>query len=107
MLKLLCKNAIRSPFKVLALCMVVYIASMSLFVVGLLVLIAGNWLRGEIAKQRTAMQEAEAAERAEAADAARLVKQRAAANDDVAEPTTPSRQYAKSAVVRPLETGSR
>ncbi|MGU7775636.1 hypothetical protein ACV229_36475 [Burkholderia sp. MR1-5-21] len=112
MLKRLFKNAIKSPFKLFALCMVVYLATMSMFVAGFIVLLAGSWLRTEIAKQRKAMEEADAAERAEAAEAAKLAKQRvaqataAAANDDVAHPTPPNQRYAKSAVVLPLKTGS-
>ncbi|MBN3785693.1 hypothetical protein [Burkholderia sp. Ac-20353] len=112
MLKFLFQNAIKSPFKLFAICMVVYLATMSFFVAGLLALLAGSWLRTEIAKQRKAMEEAQAAERAEAAEAAKLATQRvaqataAAANDDVANTTPPKRRYAKSAVVRPLKTGS-
>lgn len=117
MLKLLFKDAIKSPGKLLALCMVVYLATMSFFVAGFVFLLAARWLQKTMQKKAKALEAAEAeAAKAEAlkAQAAQPVAAAtvtatatAAANDTVAAPPAPKRQYAKSAVVIPFKTGTR
>jgi len=119
MLKVLLKNAIKSPSprKVLALCFIVYFASISFVVASFLLLLAGSWLVAAMKKKaRTiiaAEAEAEAASLEVAKPAAPAADARtqaapvtsAAANDSNAQPA-PMKQYAKSAVVLPFKTGT-
>ena len=125
MLKVLLKDAIKTPGKLLALCFVMYLASLSFFVAGFLALLAARWLH------KTMQQKAKANEAAEAeAEAARVEAEKlaaasraaqaakatdvtasvasatSAANDTTAAEPTSNRRYAKSAVVIPLKTGT-
>jgi len=115
MLKLLLKDAIKHPGKLLALCFVVYLASMSFFVACFLALLGAGLARKSIQQKVKAAEAAEAeAANAEALKvqaaqpvAAATMTATAAANDTVAAPPAPKRQYAKSAVVIPFKTGTR
>jgi uncharacterized membrane protein len=126
MLKVLLKDAIKVPGKLLALCIVMYLASLSLFVAGfLLLLLAARWLHKAMQQKAKAIEAAEAeaevarveAERlaaaskaAEAAKAtvptASVASAASAANDTTAAGPTSTRRYAKSAVVIPFKTGT-
>ncbi|MCA8205234.1 hypothetical protein LGM71_29780 [Burkholderia sp. AU33545] len=108
MLTLLFKGAFRSPFKLLALCLVVYVATTSFFVAGIVMLAVAHWAKAEFDKRCRAAQTPETAERPAASDAAQQLHRAAkvpAAND--AAESTPKRQYAKSAVVIPIKTGTK
>ncbi|MGQ7932225.1 hypothetical protein [Paraburkholderia sp. D1E] len=113
MLKLLLKDATKTPWKLLALCLVVYLATLSLVVFIFVAFLAGHWLRKTI-QQKTKALEAAEAKRAEAATpvvpAAPAVATVTPANPAVAPAAAqpaPKRQYAKSAVVIPFRTGTR
>jgi flagellar biosynthesis component FlhA len=114
MLKLLFKDAIKTPGKLLALCLVVYLATISFFVLGFVLLLAARWLQKHMQQKAKALEaaEAEAAKakvtRTETAQpvVAAALKVAAAANDNVAVAPAPKRQYAKSAVVIPFKTGT-
>ncbi|WP_324148439.1 hypothetical protein [Paraburkholderia sp.] len=119
MLTVLFKDAIKSPRKVLAMCFIVYFATISFVVSTFLVLLAVHWVVKEMKKKGKAILAAEAdaeAARIEteklaaraAADAKAEVASAAsvAANDSNAKPA-PMKQYAKSAVVLPFKTGTR
>jgi hypothetical protein len=125
MLKVLFKDSIKAPGKLLALCFVMYLASLSLFVAGFLVLLAIRWLHKtmqqkakaiEAAKVETEVARVEAAKLAAASRAAQAAKPTAvtasvasattAANDATAAEPTSNRRYAKSAVVIPFKTGT-
>jgi uncharacterized protein YdaU (DUF1376 family) len=126
MLKLLLKDAIKSPGKLLALCIVMYLASLSFFVAGFLVLLAARWIHKTMKQKVKAIETAEAEAEAEAARieaeklaaaakaaqatkatvaAANVASATGAANDNTAEPMSTPR-YAKSAVVLPFKTGT-
>ncbi|MFL9995243.1 hypothetical protein PQR34_32400 [Paraburkholderia sediminicola] len=115
MLKPLFKDAIKTPWKLLALCLVVYLATLSLVVLIFVGFLAGHWLRKTIQQKTKALEAAEAeAKRAEAATpivpAAPVVATVTPANPAVAPAAAqpiPKRQYAKSAVVIPFRTGTR
>lgn len=115
MLNLLFKDAIRTPWKLLALCLVVYLATLSLVVFIFVAFLGGHWIRKTIQKKTRALDAAEAeAKRAEAAPpvvpAAPVVATVTPANPAVAPGAAqpaPKRQYAKSAVVIPFRTGTR
>lgn len=133
MLKVLLKDPIKTPGKLLALCIVMYLATVSFFVAAFLVLLTGRWLYKAMQNKTRAIEaaekEAEAARveaeklaaiarTAEAARAAAAAASTtgatgttgattgtAAANDSsAAEPA--ARRYAKSAVVIPFRTGT-
>jgi len=116
MLKVLFRNAITSPGKLVALCFVVYFATISFVVAGFLLLLSARWVMVEMKKKAKAIEAAEAdAARAEAQKLASRqmaasgsvenVTAPAAANDSVAA-SAPAKQYAKSAVVIPFKTGT-
>jgi hypothetical protein len=119
MLKVLFKDAIKSPGKLLALCFVVYFATISLAVAGFLILLAARWVMVEMKKKAKAIEAAEAEAEAARVEAEKLAaSQRMAAqakaqavpvapasNDSVSKPA-PMKQYAKSAVVIPFRTGT-
>jgi hypothetical protein len=114
MRKVLFRNAITSPGKLVALCFVVYFATISFAVAAFLLLLSARWVMVEMKKKAKAIEAAEAA-RAEAQKLASRqmaasgsvenVTASAAANDRVAAPA-PAKQYAKSAVVIPFKTGT-
>ena len=108
MLNLLIKDVLKSPGKVLALCLIVYLASMSFFVCLFLGALGARWLH----KKAKALEAAEREAAREAADKAREKAQPEAQKDAPVVPpastvatvqTAPTRQYAKSAVVIPLK----
>jgi hypothetical protein len=112
MLKLLFKDAIKTPGTLLALCFVMYLASMSFFVAAFLLLLAARWLQKTIQQKAKAVEAAEAeAARAQAAKPAvapaTVAPTVAAANEATAAQPAPKRQYAKSAVVIPFKAGTR
>lgn len=118
MLELLIKNAIRHPGKLLALCFVAYLATMSFVVSGLLFLLVVGWIPQKVKAAAKAQAEAHAeARRAEAANAKVVVPEPVAkvqtvnvapaTNDAAAAPLAPHRQYARSAVVIPFRSGTR
>ncbi|MGF6997373.1 hypothetical protein [Paraburkholderia sp. GAS32] len=121
MVQVLFKDAIKTPGKLLALCLIVYFASKS-FVIGLFLFLLGvAWLVSAMKKKAKAILAAEAeaeAARVEAeklAASARVAAQAkaqaaamtgmAASNDSSIKPA-PVKQYAKSAVVIPFKTGT-
>ncbi|MCP3718504.1 MULTISPECIES: hypothetical protein [unclassified Paraburkholderia] len=108
MLNLLIKDVLKSPGKVLALCLIVYLAATSFFVSLFLVGLGVRWLQ----KKAKALEATEREAAREAADKAREQAQpevqkaaAAVAPASTATPvqTAPARQYAKSAVVIPLK----
>lgn len=119
MLKRVMKDAVKSPWKLLGICLVLYIASMSMFVAGAIGLMVLGHFRNEHRRKLKAIHAAEIEAQAEAdaqakADAqaavrAKSTKRQAAANDATqpSAPTQTEKQYAKSAVVVPFKTGSR
>ena len=115
MLKLLFKDAIKTPWKLLALCFVVYLASMSLIVFIFLGILGYAWVRKAIQQKTKALAAAEEeAARAESAPpvvpVAPAIAPVAASNTTAtteAPQPTPKRQYAKSAVVIQFRTGTR
>ena len=120
MLKLLLKDVLTSPARLLAVCLVVYLASMSLFVAGFLLLLIGRWIHKSIKQLEKAADAAEAekagAKHSQTAatapvsagvDATRTAATVIDLNSASSEPAAPKRQYAKSAVVIPLKTGTR
>ena len=111
MLKFLLANALRSPGRLLALCVVIYIASQSFFVALFVVGLVIAAIRSEIKKKLKAaeVQEAEA-KQAEAEQLRSDIATAQPAKTEVpAEPVKPApvREYAKSAVVIPFRTGTR
>jgi hypothetical protein len=119
MLKLWLKDAIKSPAKVLALCFIVYFATISFAVSAFLFLFAAHWVVKEMKKKGKAILAAEADAEAARVEAEKLAARAAvdvkgevapvatpAANDSMAKPA-PMKQYAKSAVVLPFKTGTR
>lgn len=115
MLKLLFKDAIKTPWKLLALCLVAYLASMSVIVFIFLALLGCQWVRSTIQKNARAL--ASAGTESNRTEPASPVTPVTPATATVACPTpaasvgvspsTPKRQYAKSAVVIPFRTGTR
>ena len=122
MLKVLFKDAIKTPGKLLALCFVVYLGTISFVVAMFVMLLAARWVYVTMMKKAKAIEAAEAeaeaarieteklAAAAKAADAAKartaaVAQATAAANDGAAVPA-PKKQYAKSAVVLPFKTGT-
>jgi hypothetical protein len=113
MLDLLIKDVLKSPGKVLALCLIVYLATLSFFVCLFLGALGARWLY----KKAKALEAAEREAARERADKAREQAQPEAqksaatvspASAGVTVDTAPKRQYAKSAVVIPLKkTGTR
>lgn len=118
MLELLFKHLFRSPGKLLALCLVVYLAAQSFFVGVFLAIVAARWVHKHLVLKAKALEAAEADAARELADKAREQAQAAAAQKsagaatpaaEVATAASPvQRQYAKSAVVIPMKkTGTR
>ncbi|MGF6812747.1 flagellar biosynthesis component FlhA [Paraburkholderia sp. Clong3] len=124
MLKVLFNGALKAPGKLVALCLVAYLATISFVVSGLLMLLAARWVYTAMMKKAKAIETAEAEAEAEAArieteklaaaaraaDAAKartaaVAHATAAANDPAAKPA-PMKHYAKSAVVVPFKTGT-
>ncbi|MGF6851157.1 hypothetical protein [Paraburkholderia sp. CI3] len=122
MLKVLFKDGFKTPGKLLALCLVVYLATISIVVAGFLILLAVSWVKFEMKKKAKAIEADEAdaeaarieteklAAAARAADAAKartapVAHATAAANDPAVKPA-PIKQYAKSAVIVPFKTGT-
>lgn len=111
MLKLFLANALKSPGRLLALCVVIYIASHSffvgLFVVGLVIAA----IRSEIRKKVKAAEAQQAEAKQAEAEQLRsdLAKAQSEKTEIPAEPVkpAPAREYAKSAVVIPFRTGTR
>ena|SRR5258708_27056957 len=125
MLKVLFKDAIKAPGKLLALCFVMYLASVSFFVAGFLVLLTARWLHKTMQQKAKAIEAAEAeaqaacveaeklAAAAKAAQAAKatpvtasVASSTSAANDTTATQPASTPRYAKSAVVIPFKTGT-
>jgi hypothetical protein len=115
MLKLLFKDALKTPWKLLALCFVIYLASLSIIVLIFLGFLAAHWIRKTIQQQTKALAAAEAeANRAGSAPpvvpvapaVTTVASVTPAAAPDAPQPT-PKRQYAKSAVVIQFRTGTR
>jgi flagellar biosynthesis component FlhA len=118
MLELLFTNAIKHPGKLLALCFVAHLATISFVVLGLLILLAIGWLRQKVKAAARAQAEADAeARRAEAAKAKIVVPEpiakveavnvAPATNDASTAPAAQTPQYARSAVVIPFRSGTR
>ncbi|MEM5316061.1 hypothetical protein [Paraburkholderia sp. JHI869] len=106
MLDVLIKDVLKSPGKVLALCLIVYLAATSFFVSLFLVGLGVRWLH----KKAKALEATEREAAREAADKAREQAQpEVQKGAPVVAPaaasvqTAPTRQYAKSAVVIPLK----
>ncbi|MFL9876498.1 hypothetical protein [Paraburkholderia megapolitana] len=120
MLKLLFKDVLTSPARLLAVCLVVYLATLSFFVAGFLGLLALRWIHKSFKQMEKAADLAEA-EKAGAKHSQPAATVPASAGVDATrtaatvidltsaspEPAAPKRQYAKSAVVIPLKTGTR
>ncbi|OLL27760.1 hypothetical protein BTH42_31655 [Burkholderia sp. SRS-W-2-2016] len=122
MLKVLVNGAEKTPGKLLALCLVVYLATISFAVALVVGLVAASWLQRAMMKKAKAIEAAQAdaeaarieteklAAAARAADAgnahtAAVAHATAAANDPAVRPA-PIKQYAKSAVVVPFKTAT-
>ncbi|WP_028214402.1 hypothetical protein [Paraburkholderia mimosarum] len=114
MLNLLIKDVLMSPGKLVAVCFVLYLASMSMFVSLFLALAVGGKFVQMLKRKAKALEAAEAeAERAraeaervaavEAQKQATAVAAAAAAAAAQPEAAAPTRQYAKSAVVIPMK----
>jgi hypothetical protein len=112
MLELFVKDVLKSPGKLVALCFVIFLASMSFFVGVFLVVATGYWLRKQLMLKAKALQAAEAEADRVRAEQARdeALKNASAANTaqapsapTAAAQATPIRQYAKSAVVIPMK----
>ena len=113
MLNLLIKDVLKSLGKLLALCLVVYLASMSFFVCLFLGALGARWLykKGkalEAAEREAARELADQAREQAQPEAQKSVATASPAAADVAADAAPKRQYAKSVVVIPLKkTGTR
>jgi hypothetical protein len=110
MLKLLMNDVLKSPGRLLALCLVVYLASISTFVGLFLAGIAVRVVSKRIKAKAKALEAAEAEAARVLAEKAREqalseAVQESAATETAAQPgqSTPNRQYAKSAVVIPMK----
>ncbi|WP_321936221.1 hypothetical protein [Paraburkholderia sp. J8-2] len=107
MLNLLIKDVLKSPGKVLALCLIVYLAATSFFVSLFLAGLGVRWLHKKAKALEAAEREA-AREADKAREQAQPEAQKGAAAVAQAAPSpvvqmAPARQYAKSAVVIPLK----
>ena len=103
MLTLLIKDVFKSPGKLVAVCFVLYLASMSFFVGLFLALAVGGKFVQTLKRKARALEAAEAeAERVAAVEAQKQATAAAAAAAQP-EPAAPTRQYAKSAVVIPMK----
>jgi hypothetical protein len=108
MLKLLLRNAIRSPGKLLAICMVVYLAATSFFVAFFVAVLAVRFFIQTMKKKAKELEAADAeAARSEAARPVVPAAPVTAATPEESVSPAPVRQYAKSAVVIPFRTGTR
>ncbi|MBU6486220.1 MAG: hypothetical protein KGQ57_00155 [Burkholderiales bacterium] len=111
MLNLLFKDLIKAPGKLLAVCVILYLATMSFLIAFFLVALAARWVQTEMKKKAKAAEAAAAeAARAEAAKPAAVapnVVPVAAVPAAAPAAPMPQRQYAKSAVVIPFKTGTR
>ena len=112
MLNLLIRDVLKSPGKLVAVCFVLYLASMSMFVSLFLALAVGGKFVQTLKRKAKALEAAEAeaeraraeAERVAAVEAQKQATAAAAAAPAVQpEAAAPTRQYAKSAVVIPLK----
>lgn len=116
MLEHFVKAVLKSPWKLVALCFIVYLAATSFFVGIFLCLAAVYWLRKQLVLKAKALQAADAEIERQRADQARdeALKKAAAASTaqapsapaaaaPAATPAAPIRQYAKSAVVIPMK----
>ncbi|WP_028231584.1 hypothetical protein [Paraburkholderia mimosarum] len=113
MLSLLIKDVLKSPGKLVAVCFVLYLASMSMFVSLFLALAVGGKFVQTLKRKAKALEAAEAeaeraraeAERVAAVEAQKQATAAAAAAAAAVQPeaSAPTRQYAKSAVVIPLK----
>lgn len=112
MLELFVKDVLKSPGKLLALCFVIYLASMSFFVGIFLAAAAFYWVRKQLMLKARALQAADAELERQRADQVRdeALRKATAANaaqtplaSAAASPATPARQYARSAVVIPMK----
>jgi hypothetical protein len=107
MLKLLLKNAIRSPFKLFAACMVVYLAATSFFVGLFVAVLFARFVMQTMKKKAKELESAAAdAARAEAVKPVVPASPAQVASPEDAVASAPVRQYAKSAVVIPFRTGT-
>ena len=106
MLKLLLKDLVRSPARLLAVCLVIYLATMSFFVAVFLAVIAGRYIRNALIQKAHAVHAAAAeAARAEVSVATPPAPAKAVPIEEPAVAAL-TRQYAKSAVVIPFRTGT-
>jgi hypothetical protein len=112
MLEHFVKDVLKSPGKLVALCFVIYLASMSFFVGVFLAAAAVYWLREQLMIKAKALQAADAELERQRADQARdeALRKATAANaaqtpatPAAASQSTPARQYARSAVVIPMK----
>jgi len=104
MIKLLVTKAFSSPFALLAVCFALYLAAHSFFVGIFVAVVAFAWIKKSVLTKQTSE---DAPKEAKAGVVAEVSMQPKAA----VEPQTPTatpirRQYAKSAVVMPLKTGT-
>ncbi|MFX1670935.1 hypothetical protein PWR63_01275 [Paraburkholderia sp. A2WS-5] len=109
MLSLLIKDLLKAPGKLVAVCFVLYLASISMFVSLFLALAVGGKFVQTLKRKAKALEAAEAeaeraraeAERVAAVEAQKQATAVAAAAAAAAQPeaVAPTRQYAKSAVV--------
>jgi hypothetical protein len=111
-LNLLIKDVLKSPGKVLALCLIVYLATTSFFVCLFLGGLGVRWLHKnakafEAAEREAARETADKVHEQPRPEAQKGAAAVAPASTNAAVKTAPTRQYAKSAVVIPLKkTGS-
>ncbi|WP_321817839.1 MULTISPECIES: hypothetical protein [unclassified Paraburkholderia] len=112
MLELFVKDVLKSPGKLVALCFVIYLASMSFFVGVFLAAATVYWVRKQLMLKARAIQAADAELERQRADQVRdeALRQAAAASafqtpavPAAANQATPARQYARSAVVIPMK----
>ncbi len=102
MLKQLVVTAFKSPFKLFAICMVLYMAAHSFFVAIFLLVGTVVWIK----KSVNAKANPDASASNLKAVAASQPQPHVAAVPQKEEPTPIKRRYAKSAVVVPLKTGA-
>jgi hypothetical protein len=98
--KQLVESAIKSPFKFLAVCFALWFAAHSFFAALFVGVVALTMVKKSLKAARRGEHEPHEAKVPAAPATAKVV-------ESVAQPATPSkRQYAKSAVVVPLKTGT-
>lgn len=104
------EDVLKSPGKLVALCCIVYLATMSFFVGFFLFCLAIRWVRKQVALKAKAIEAADAEAARSHADQERERALRAAAAAQSTPPSPPTidqpvapRQYARSAVVIPLK----